>query len=112
MKELALTASSNANLIEYGVNYYGDDNFGRIFPKRIEDKIPISLLDIVHDLYGKEDVFVHTHQGPGILPGLSVEEGDIDLANQLSVAIMAIDISNPNNKVYYCYNPNSEKPVL
>lgn len=111
-KELELILSANANMIEYGLNYYGNDNFGGIFSRRLPDRIPISLFDTLHLFYGKADVFIHTHQGPGVLPGLSAEGGDLSTANNLNIGIMAIDISNPDNPVYYCYNPNNGKPVI
>lgn len=103
----ALISASRPSFFENGINYYGKGNFGGIYTDRLQDKVYVDLLDIFHLLYGKADVFIHTHPAIDAMPGLSKFEGDIDLANNFGIGIMAIYISELPNIKYYCYNLNA-----
>lgn len=97
---------------EYGTNYCGDGHFGQPFTKRTYGRIDLSEPDLYHLLFGRADVFIHTHPGPDVAPGLSGIGGDITVAKNFSIGIMAIDISDPNNPKYYCYNPEKSGSVI
>jgi hypothetical protein len=103
----SLISASRPSFLENGINYYGNGNFGGLYTSRLQDKVYVGFFDIVHLLYGKADVFIHTHPAIDAMPGLSKFEGDIDLANNLGIGIMAIDISELPKIEYYCYNPNT-----
>lgn len=97
---------------EYGTNFYGGNNFGNPFTKRTYGRIDLAEPDLYHLLFGRADVFIHTHPGPDVAPGLSGIGGDISVASNFSIGIMAIDISDQNNPKYYCYNPAKSGSVF
>lgn len=103
-----LVGKSQASGWEYGANYYGNGNFSWTWTDRLTDRMHIKPYDLISWRgLGYADVFIHTHPGVDVRPGLSWEGGDITSARKLGVGIMAIDMSDPNQLKFYCYNPGN-----
>lgn len=104
-----LVGKSQASGWEYGANYYGNGNFSSTWTDRLNDRMLVNWLDMVSWLgHGYADVFIHTHPGVDVRPGLSWQGGDITSAQTLGVGIMVIDMSDPNQLKFYCYNPRND----